>query len=75
MKSILLFPAVAALVLSVSVFAWWQVSEQAEREKWTAECTIKSELVIAEFDAIVAKGKFPTQEQQDHWVVMTRGCE
>lgn len=38
-------------------------------------CQQINALVIAEFDEIVASGKFPTDGQQDRWRQLSHGCE
>ncbi len=38
-------------------------------------CQQINAIVIAEFDEIVASGKFPTDGQQDRWRQLSQGCE
>lgn len=48
--------------------------KEAERVAHVMHCDQVNTQVITEFDAIVASGKFPTQDQQDYWVTITNGC-
>lgn len=46
----------------------------AAQAEHVAHCDRANALMLAEFDAIVGAGKFPTQAQQDYWVGLTAGC-
>lgn len=47
---------------------------EAAHAQHVAHCEQGKALMLAEFDAIVGSGKFPTQAQQDYWVGLTAGC-
>ena len=58
-----------------------QRAEQAGHAKQVAQaeqrphCATVNALMIQEFDAIIASGKFPTDAQQDSWRRLTSGCQ
>lgn len=49
--------------------------KEAERVAHVTHCDQVNTQVITEFDAIVAAGKFPTQDQQDYWKTITVDCQ
>ena len=54
------------------------VKEQAEdaaRAAQVRHCELVNQQIIREFDDIVDAKKFPSQDQQDYWRQISRGCE
>lgn len=49
-------------------------SAQQEKQSHAQHCELVNQQVITEFDAIVASGKFPTQDQQDYWKTISQDC-
>lgn len=48
---------------------------QAEQAHKIEHCKQVNERVIRESDEIVAKGKFPSQDQQDNWRQLSEPCK
>lgn len=46
----------------------------AAQAEHIAHCDRVKTLMLAEFDAIIGSGKFPTEQQQERWVHLTQGC-
>lgn len=78
-----LFPMVATLVLALGGYGGYQYLQRAEqaahaRQVAQAEprphCKTVNALVIKEFDALIAEGKFPTEAKQEEWKRLSATC-
>ena len=49
--------------------------QQAEQAHKIEHCKQVNEQVIRESDEIIAKGKFPSQDQQDNWRQLSEPCK
>ena len=49
--------------------------QQAEQAQKIEHCKQVNEQVIRESDEIIAKGKFPSQDQQDNWRQLSEPCK
>lgn len=49
--------------------------KEAEQAQKVEHCKQVNEQVIRESDEIIAKGKFPTQDQQDNWRQLSSQCK
>ncbi len=48
---------------------------QAEQVSHESHCQLINQQIIKEFDEVIAKGKFPTDLQQDYWRQISAGCQ
>lgn len=79
----ILTPVAYSIITALLCLGLWALYEATTRERaaeaahaqHVAHCEQVKALMLAEFDAIVGAGKFPTQVQQDYWVGLTAGCE
>ncbi|MFY4728881.1 hypothetical protein [Nitrospira sp. BLG_2] len=49
--------------------------QQTEQAQKIEHCKQVNEQVIRESDEIIAKGKFPSQDQQDNWRQLSEPCK
>lgn len=79
----ILKPIGYSLITAVMCLGLWslyastiqQRAAEAAQAAQVAHCDRANALMLAEFDAIVGAGKFPTQAQQERWVHLTQGCK
>lgn len=50
-------------------------SAQQEKQSHAQHCNQVNEQVIRESDEVIAKGKFPTQDQTDNWRQLSEPCK
>ena len=50
-------------------------AEDTAKAEHARHCEIVNQQVIAEFDELIGKNKFPSQDQQDYWRQITKGCQ
>ena len=71
---------VMTILMALGAYALYDATMQeraaeAAHAAQVAHCDQAKALMLAEFDAIVGSGKFPTQDQQERWVHLTAGCK
>ena len=79
MKTTLIYLVLGA-IMGIGGMAILQASTRAQAEdtakaEHVRHCEIVNQQVLAEFDELIAKNKFPSQDQQDYWRQITKGCE
>lgn len=67
-------------VMAIGLYTLLQASArerdaQAQHAQKIEHCKQVNEQVIRESDEIIAKGKFPTQDQQDNWRQLSEKCK
>lgn len=67
-------------LMGIGGFAMLQASTRAQAEDAAHDaqlrhCELVNQQIIAEFDAVIAKNKFPSQAQQDYWKQISAGCQ
>ena len=78
MKTTLIY-LVLGVIMGIGGMVILQASTRAEAEDsakaaQVRHCQLVNAQVLAEFDELIAKNKFPSQDQQDYWKQITKDC-
>ena len=77
MKNDYILPVIACVVaiVSLAITLYTQQIVKTAQAELANHCATVNAQVITEFDALIAQGKFPTDDQQNTWKRLTEGCK